>query len=80
MDEKVKEIAKEFINSEVDFRRFIRDLQSQIAHEAMIKANGNMSKAVKLLGGIQRETMSIYLGMRSNTWNKKYNPNGNLDN
>lgn len=74
METQIEQTAKAFINSGLNFRIFIRDLQTQIAHEAMIKTDGNMTKAVELLGGIQRETMSNYLGMRSEAWNRKYRP------
>ena len=74
METQIEQTAKAFINSGFNFRIFIRDLQAQIAHEAMIKTDGNMTKAVELLGGIQRETMSNYLGMRSEAWNRKYRP------
>lgn len=73
-NDQLNQIAKDFIESELDFRRFIRDLKTQIAHEAMVKANGNMTKAVEILGGIQRETMSKYLGMRGIAWNEQHNP------
>jgi len=63
METHIEQTAKAFIDSGLNFRIFIRDLQTQIAHEAMIKADGNMTKAVEIPGGIQRETMSNYLGM-----------------
>lgn len=72
MDKKFyEEIAKKCLDSGVQLHYLVRDIRFVVAHEAMIRSGGHLEKAAKSVG-VDKATLSSYLGVGSRDWNEEY--------
>lgn len=75
MEEMKSNLIKKLVNMHLasggTLPYLVRNIQEEMAHQAMIKNGGNLTRASEMIG-VTRETMSRYVGMTVPEWKKKY--------